>query len=76
MEEARSLEEIRENARLAVEYDPVCTTMESAQARASRRLWKAIMLAPSLEICEALLRGESVPLDRLNPEWVKRFGLR
>lgn len=34
------------------------------------------MLSPSLDICEALLRGESVPVDRLDPEWVDRFGLR
>jgi hypothetical protein len=40
------------------------------------RGWKAMMLAPTLEICQALLRGESVPIDQLRPEWVARFGLR
>jgi hypothetical protein len=40
------------------------------------RIWRAIMLAPSLEVCRALLRGETVPLERLDPEWVKRFGRR
>ena len=40
------------------------------------RLWRAMMLAPSLEVCEALLRGESVPIDRLDPVWVRRFGLK
>jgi len=34
------------------------------------------MLSSSLEICEALLRGESVPLDQLDPVWVKRFGIK
>jgi hypothetical protein len=33
------------------------------------------MLAPSIEVCEALLRGENVPLERLDLEWVRRFGL-
>jgi len=41
-----------------------------------RAVWKAMMLAPTLEVCEALLRGESVPLEQLDPEWVKRFGRR
>jgi hypothetical protein len=40
------------------------------------RGWKAMMLAPCLEIYEALLSGESVPVDRLDPEWVSRFGRR
>jgi hypothetical protein len=40
------------------------------------RLWRAFMLAPSIEVCEALLRGESVPLDRLDTDWVQRFGLK
>jgi len=32
----------------------------------ARAWWVAMMLAPSLEVCEALLRGESVPVDRLD----------
>lgn len=40
------------------------------------RLWRAFMLSPSIEVCEALLRGESVPLSRLDPVWVRRFGLK
>jgi len=39
-------------------------------------LWKALVLAPSVEICEALLAGEAVPIERLDPGWVRRFGLR
>jgi hypothetical protein len=35
-----------------------------------------MMLAPTITICEALLRDEKVPIDRLRPEWVQRFGLR
>ena len=42
----------------------------------ARRLWRAFMLAPSIEVCEALLRGESVPVSRLDPLWVRRFGIK
>jgi hypothetical protein len=49
---------------------------ESEVGRAYARVWRAMMLAPTIEICEALLRDEKVPIDRLRPEWVRRFGLR
>ena len=38
--------------------------------------FKCMMLAPTLDIYHALLRGENVPLDRLNQEAVARYGLR
>jgi hypothetical protein len=38
--------------------------------------WRAMMLAKDIETCQALLRGESVPDERLRPEWVTRFGRR
>jgi hypothetical protein len=41
-----------------------------------REAGKAIMLAPSLAVCEALLRGETVPLSQLEPVWVARLGRR
>lgn len=45
-------------------------------ARESRRVWKLMMLAPSLETFESLLREEPVPLHLLDPFWVESFGLR
>jgi hypothetical protein len=30
----------------------------------------------NLAICEALLRGEHIPVDQLAPQWVKRYGIR
>jgi hypothetical protein len=39
-----------------------------------QRVYQAMMLSPSVEVCDALLRGESVPPEQLDPEWVKRFG--
>lgn len=44
--------------------------------RAASRIWRAMMLAPRVEVCEALLRGESVPVASLDSEWVARFGRR
>jgi hypothetical protein len=58
-------------ARLAVELE--CRELAWPDAA---KLWRAFMLAPSIEVCEALLRGESVPLDRLDPVWVRRFGMK
>lgn len=40
------------------------------------RTWQAMVLAPNAEVCAALLRGESVPIDQLDPEWVARLGRR
>lgn len=48
---------------------------DDASEQELRHLYAAIMLAPSLEVCEALLRGEHVPDDRLDPEWAARYGL-
>jgi hypothetical protein len=39
-------------------------------------LYRAVMLAPTLQVCEALLRGETVPLSQLDPVWVARLGVR
>ena len=55
-----------------------------ADARAHRiepdvdasRGWKALMLAPNIDICRALLRGERVPWRTLRPEQAERFGLK
>jgi hypothetical protein len=39
------------------------------------RIWRAMVLAPSLEVCVALLNREPVPHSRLDPAWVKALGL-
>lgn len=41
-----------------------------------RRLIKVIRLAPDIETAEALLRGQRVPLSRLDPVWAERYGVR
>ena len=45
------------------------------ERREAQEILKAVRLSPSLEICEALLRGEKVPLSRLDPKWAKAYGL-
>lgn len=41
-----------------------------------RHFVKAMLLAgPSLEVCEALLRGEQVPVARLDQNWAREYGL-
>ena len=37
------------------------------------RIWRALVLAPDIATCEALLRGEAVPLSRLDPLWAARL---
>lgn len=39
-------------------------------------LYRAVTLAPTIDVCEALLRGEKVPVSRLDPAWARRYGLR
>jgi hypothetical protein len=56
-------------AQLIRETDPANLDWDTA------RIWRALMLAPSLEVCVALLNREPVPASRLDPAWVKALGL-
>ncbi len=63
-----------ENAANAIEAEEL---ERSALARQrSNRLWRALCLARDLETFEALVRGEAVPLDRLDEVELRRFGRR
>lgn len=37
------------------------------------RGWRCTMLAPTIETCQALIRGERVPRELLNQDWLDRF---
>jgi hypothetical protein len=63
--------EMLANADLAVWGD-----MERRRPNESTRYWKAMMLAPSLEVWVALLRGQKVPRKRLDPDALRRFHRR
>lgn len=65
--------------RLIEALQPVITKQKlskSPEREESRRLWRALMLATTPEMWAALARGESVPIEDLDQEWIRRFGLR
>jgi len=41
-----------------------------------RLVWRAMLISKDLATCEALLRDESVPRERIDWEQAKRFGRR
>jgi hypothetical protein len=49
------------------------TLTQSNDAAEMNRHWRAMMLATTGEVLGALLRGESVPIDQLDPDWLCRF---
>lgn len=59
--EARELLLLEERQRAAMEYDGL------------NRMWRCLVLAPTLEVFLSLLRGEKVPEERLDPLWLRRF---
>lgn len=59
-----------------LELERLLAQIDEREAAEIRRGLKAFALAPTLEICEALMRGDAVPIDQLDPEAVKRYGLK
>ena len=52
-----------------VEYELRRPHQRGTAAREAARIWRAMMLAPTLEVCEALLRGEVLPIGKLDADW-------
>jgi len=48
----------------------------TAETEWDRAVWRAIVIAKDLGTCEALLRGESVPAERIDLRQARRFGRR
>jgi hypothetical protein len=48
---------------------------ESLEYREAAAILRALRLAPTIELGEAILRGEKVPTSALDPEWAKAYGL-
>ena len=44
-----------------------------SERKESQRLFKAFMLAKTVDDCQKLLEGKPVPADRLDPHWVQKF---
>jgi hypothetical protein len=49
---------------------------DTRERRESLVILRAVRLARDLETCEELLRSGCAPKSRLDPEWVKAYGLR
>jgi hypothetical protein len=54
----------------------VTLRLEDSPPRDLAAVYRAVMLAQTLQVCEALLRGETVPIGKLDPVWVARLGRR
>jgi len=46
-----------------------------ADRQETLRIYKAMMLARNVDDCTALLRGEDVPAERLDPYWLRMYGM-
>lgn len=66
----------RANAAWLIEQEELERCLREPERHSLRRFWQALMLAADVETFEALLDGERVPISRLDPEWVKHFGMR
>jgi hypothetical protein len=64
------------NGRFVIEEEERERRLHDPEADLWSAVWRALALARDLETFRALLEGEAVPLDRLDPEWVARLGLR
>jgi len=51
------------------------STVDRAVYDDCRRVGKAMRLAPSLDVFEALLARQPVPVAALDPVWRRRYGL-
>ena len=49
---------------------------EAERTELASRGIRAMMLAPDIPTYQALMRGETVPTSKLDPEAVKRYGLK
>lgn len=48
---------------------------DTRERRESLHILKCVRLAPTLEVCEALMAGRRVARKRLDPYWVRSYGL-
>lgn len=72
----RSSSPTRHQGGLGPGFEAMLHRIDDRLAVEARRGIRAWLLAPTLELYQALMRGEEVPLERLNPEAVARYGLR
>jgi hypothetical protein len=61
---------------LGPEIVKLLVTIDAREALVAERGLKAMMLAPTLDLCRALLRGERLPWPKLAYFQAQRYGLR
>lgn len=49
---------------------------DDPERRRWSRFWAALVLSTSVETCQALLRGDRVPVARIAPDWRRRLDLQ
>jgi hypothetical protein len=65
------------NALFGPAFEQLLDEIDRASDEAASRAWKAMALSGGdIDVCCALLRGESVPVDRLDQEQLARYGLK
>lgn len=65
-----------ETCRLLDALEPILSRYRATRERSeANHLLKATRLARSLDVAEALLMGEAVPLSQLDPAWRKAYGI-
>lgn len=73
---AASANPTEHEAALGPEVEALLRRIDERETAEARRGLRAMALAPTLELYHALMRGEHVPLDLLDQDAVKRYGLR
>jgi len=68
---------VDETDRLLAALEPLLAKYrDSRERREAQSLLRALRLAPTLEVFEAIVQTpRSVPRSRLDPEWLRRYGL-
>lgn len=61
---------------LGPEFQAMIWRIRDREAEQARRGIRAWLLAPTIGIYQALMRGETIPAEQLNAEAVKRYGVR
>jgi hypothetical protein len=67
---------VTHNGHLGPETEKLLNRLDHRQADQARRGIRAWLLAPTLDLYHALMRGEEIPPEQLNLSAVQRYGLR
>jgi hypothetical protein len=72
---AKGVERMYEGG-LGLEFEAMLQRIDERKADEARRGIRDWLLAPTLDLYHALQAGEAIPLDLLNRDALKRYGLK